>query len=82
MIYWVSLLPPEVDYSKLGSEVKLLLEIISFIVFRKPQLKIEIAYSSLAPVKGFNDIFRAMKQVKGQPSSARKEDNLDEELEL
>lgn len=72
MTYYSSFLPPEVDYSKLQSEVKLLLGIISFIAFRKPQPKTEIAYSSPSPVKGFNDIFssisvaelRAMEQVK------------------
>ena len=72
MTYCSFFLPPEVDYSKLQSEVKLLLGIISFIAFRKPQPKIEIAYSSPSPVKGFNDIFssssvaelRAMEWVK------------------
>lgn len=42
MIYHGSFLPPEVDYSKLGSDVKPFL-VISFLVFRKPQLEIEIA---------------------------------------
>lgn len=67
-----SFTPPEVDYSKLGSEVELLLGIISFIVFRKPQPKVEITFSSLSPVKGsmtcsalaLSQSLRAMDQVK------------------
>lgn len=66
MIYKALFIPPEVHYSELGSEVKLLLEIISIMVFRKPQPKIEITYLSMSPMKGFNDIFSAMGQVKGQ----------------
>lgn len=89
MTYWGSFLPAETDYSKLGSEVKLLPGIISFIIFRKPQPRIEVAYSSPTPVKGFNDIFSSVSAAEcvsyrtgqGQLASARKEDNLDEELE-
>lgn len=89
MTYCGSFLPPEVDYSKLQSEVELLLGIISFIAFRKPQPKIEIAYSSPSPVKGFNDIFSSISDSRvescgtgqGHPPSARKRGNLNEELE-
>lgn len=42
MIYRGSFLPPEVDYSKLGSDGEPFL-VISFLVFRKPQREIEIA---------------------------------------
>lgn len=89
MTYCRFFLPPEVDYSKLQSEVKLLPGIISFIAFRKPQPKIEIAYFSPSPVKGFNDIFSSSSSSRvesygtgqGHPPSSGKRGNLNEELE-
>lgn len=42
MTYRGSFLPPEADYSKLGSDIEPFL-VINFLVFRKLQLEIEIA---------------------------------------